>query len=468
MQNVRPPRIAVAGLSLELYHKTFKGFDKLLTRQFDLFCSGIKSHADIEYGKVCFLQEHLEEVIGKAESGGLDALLLIPMCYTASLMTLRPLLKTSLPTVIWNTQECDSIDENYDGNVLMENHVTQGTQDVTNVLFRSGKIFGMESGHCRDKKQLEKFGEWFRAARAFRFASRCKVGLLGLPFQDMGDFGIDETAMLAKWGPYAVHLSTGRFVELINKVTEKEIKKSIALDRKNYDISPEITDEIHSLSARLEIALRNLIEENELDAFSMNFRELMSDGRIPSMPFLGINKMIGEGLGYAGEGNAAIAALMAEMRQLAGVANFTEIYTVDYKKNLMIMTHMQECNPAMARKDTKIKLVRKDFWAEGITPYVGMHFTLEPGSVTLVNITTDADGKFFFIVYETEIMDRKVFPKFDIPHWVIKLGEPVGDFLTRYSMSGGTHHLVAVPGKHASAITKLAALHGFDLKNLQA
>lgn len=466
MEKLRPPRIAVAGLSLELYHKTFKGYDKILARQFELFCAGIKEHADIEYGKVCYLQEHLEEVIKKAEAQELDALLLIPMCYTASLMTLRPLLKTSLPLIIWNTQEQVSIDEAYDADVLMENHVTQGTQDVTNVLMRSGKIFGMESGHCRDKKQLEKLGEWFRTTRAFRFASRCKVGLLGLPFQDMGDFGIDETAMLSKWGPYTIHLSIGRFVELIDKVSEKEIGKSISSDKKNFELSPEITNEIHSVSARLEIALRNLLEENDLDAFSMNFRELMSDGRIPSMPFLGINKMMGEGLGYAGEGNVTIAALMAEMRQLAGIANFTEIYTADYKKNLMVMTHMQECNPAMARKDAKVKLVKKDFWAKGISPYVGMHFTLEPGPVTLVNITTDANGKFFFIAYETEIMDRKVFKKFDIPHWVIKLNEPVSDFLTRYSLAGGTHHLVAVPGRQASSIAKLATFHKFELKKI--
>jgi L-arabinose isomerase len=466
MKNLRQPRIAAVGLSLELYHKTFKGFDKLLARQFDLFCAAIKPHADIEYEKVCFQQEHLDGVIKKAEDLKLDALLLIPMCYTASLMTLRPLLKTSLPLIVWNTQEVETIDNNYDFDILLKNHVTQGTQDITNVLLRSGKIFGMESGHCRDKKQLEKLGEWFCAARAFRFAGRCKTGLMGFPFQDMGDFGIDETAMLAKWGPYTVHLSIGRFVELIKQVTEEEIRESIARNRKNYDISPELTDEIHAVSARLDTALRRLIEENELDAFTMNFRELMNDGRIPAMPFLGINKMLGEGLGYAGEGDLAIAALTAEMRQLVGVANFTEIYTIDYRKNLMVMAHMQECNPAMARKDTKIKLVQKDFWANGMKPYVGMHFTLEPGPVTLVNITTDSDGKFFLIVYETEIMDRKAFRKLDIPHWVIKHDEPVGDFLTRYSMAGGTHHLAAIPGKHATILAKLAKLHEFELKNI--
>jgi L-arabinose isomerase len=468
MRKIKAPQIAVAGLSLELYHNNFKGFDKLLTRQFDLFCNQIKPYADIRHAKICFLQGHVEDVIKEAEALDVNALLLMPLCYTASLMTLRPILRTSLPLIIWNTQEAESINDNYDFDVLLKNHVAQGTQDLTNVLLRNNKIFGMESGHYRDKNKLEKLGEWFRATRAFRFAKCCNVGLLGLPFQDMGDFGVDETAMLSKWGPYTVHLSVGRLVELINKVTDKEIRKIVGSDKKNYDISPELTDDIHCVSARLEIAMRQLVEENKLDALSMNFRELISDGRIPAMPFLGINKMMGEGLGYAGEGNVTVAALMAQMRQLAGVANFTEIYTVDYKQNLMIMTHMQECNPAMARKDTKIKLIKKDFWAEGMGPYVGMHFTLEPGPVTLVNITTNSKGEFFFIVYETEIMNRGIFKKFDIPHWVIKLDEPVGDFLNRYSLAGGTHHLAAMPGRHAAAVAKLATFHSFELKILRS
>ena len=202
-------------------------------------------------------------------------------------------------------------------------------------------------------------------------------------------------------GTLFLSLGTGRFLELIDKVTEKEIRNIISSDRKIYDISSDVTADIHGISVKLEIAMRRLMEENELDAFSMNFREFIQDGRVPAMPFLGINKLMGEGLGYAGEGDIAIAALISQMRQLAGIANFTEIYTLDYKQNLMVMTHMQECNPAMARKNAKIKL-----------------------------------------------------------------DEPVGDFLNRYSMAGGTHHIAAMPGKHAGAVTKLARFHGFELKNL--
>lgn len=208
--------------------------------------------------------------------------------------------------------------------------------------------------------------------------------------------------------------------------------------------------------------MRRLVEEHRLDALSMNFLALMEDGRCGTMPFLGINKMMAEGLGYAGEGNATAAAHMAQMRLLCGSANFTEIYTVDYAANRMMMTHMQECNPALARRDREVRLIRKEFWAPGVRPYAGMHFTLEPGPVTLTNVTTDAGGAFRYIAAEAEIRDMPPLPHFDVPHWIVQLRESVGDFLTRYSLAGGTHHLVSVPGHRAEALRKLAYLQGFE------
>jgi L-arabinose isomerase len=278
----------------------------------------------------------------------------------------------------------------------------------------------------------------------------------------MGAFGVDETRMATQWGPHAIHLSPGRMVRLLDEVEDREVRGLMDGDRERFAIADEVTNEIHHTSSRLEAALRTLVAERSLDAFTMNFRELVEDGRFPTMPFLGLNKLLGEGLGYAGEGNATLAAHMAQMRQLCGVANFTEIYTVDYVKNRMVMTHMQECNPALARRDRKVRLVKKDFWAPGMEPYVGMHYTLEPGPVTLTNITEHPDGRFGYVVREAEIEDMAPFEDFDLPHWVAQLDGPVEDFLTRYSQAGGTHHLISMPGRQGEALRKLAHLQGFE------
>ncbi len=461
MKSVEKPRVMVLGLSLEIYKEAFEGYMDRLQAQLDLFQAQLEPVADIIASRLCYRQDHVSEQVRAAEASEADALLLIPLSYTASLMTAIPLSRTTLPIVIWNTQELEGIDDGYTYDDLLMNHVPQGTQDVTSVLFRSGKAFGMESGHYRDRQAIERLGEWLDAARAMQGARRIRVGLLGQPFQDMGDFGVDETKMATRWGPYAIHLSPAHLVRLLDQVDDGEVGTVMEGNRERFDVAEEVTEEIHRTSVRLEIALRRLVEAHDLDAFTMNFRELVDDGRFPTMPFLGVNKLLADGMGYAGEGNVTLAAHMAQMRQLCGVSNFTEIYTVDYVQNRMVMTHMQECNPGLARKDRKVRLIKKDFWALGMGPYVGMHFTLEPGPVTLTNFTEDPDGGFGYVAYETSIVDMPPFVDFDVPHWLVQMDESVAEFLTRYSMAGGTHHLIAVPGHRSDSLRKLAHLQGF-------
>lgn len=459
---VDKPRVAVLGLSLELYKHALPGYMERLDAMLGRFVEALKPSVQIVGTRLCFVEPHVADGVAAAERDEVDAILVVPVSYTASAMSLRPMLRTLLPIVIWNTQEVERLSEDYDFDTLLMNHITQGTQDLTNVLIRSNKVFGMESGHYREPGAIARLAQWLRAARARRFAEMLRVGLLGHPFQDMGDFAADETRMAGWWGPHVIRLSIPKFAELVRQADMQEVSAFMAADRKTYDLAPEVSEPIHLASAKLEWAMRRMVRENALGALTLNFRNLIEDGRFETLPFFGLNKLLGEGLGYAGEGDVVTAGHMAQMRQLCGAANFTEIFTVDYAENRMLMMHMQECNPALARRDMKIRLVRKDFWAPGVEPYVGMHFTLEPGPVTLTCLTTDEQGELFYIAFETNIVDRRPLARLDVPHWMVQLDEPVGDFLTRYSMAGGPHHLVSVSGHCTELLAKLAHLQGFE------
>ncbi len=460
------PRVAIAGLSLELYSQALPGYVERLQAQFSRFQEPLEAFADVRLQAVCFLRDQLASLIRKAEAEDLDALVLVPLSYTASSMALPPLLETKLPLVIWNTQEASEITDSYGMDDLLMNHVTQGTQDVTNVLRRACRVFGMESGHYRDAKALGRLADWLNAARAKRYARQMRVGLLGWPFQDMGDFGIDETMLAAKWGPHVIHLGVSSLIDAAASADPREIRSLVEEDRRTYEISPELTEEVHLCSARQELALRHLVRKFSLDALTINYMSLKEDSRLQTLPFLGLNKLIAEGMGYAGEGNVTTAAHMAQMRQLCGHANFTEIYTLDYRKNRMMMTHMQECNSALARRDCRVRLIRKEFFDPRVAPYAGMHFTLEPGPVTLTAVTTDNRGDFYYIAYEAAILGIDPLETFDAPHWIVQLDEPVEDFLTRYSMAGGPHHLVSIPGRRTGALEKLAKLQQFGFISL--
>lgn len=462
MRKIEKAKVAVIGLSLELYHHTWPDYIEKQDKQLKKFIGGIEGSVEILFHNVCYLTKQVENKISLASNNQADALLIVPMCYTASYMSVPALLETNIPLIIFNTQELYEVKDGFDDDDLIMNHVIQGTQDVTNMLVRGNKVFGLVSGHYQDESAINDLKEWLNAAKAFKCSKKSRVGLLGTPFQDMGDFGVDETMMGTKWGPHIIYLSLGRFHEIIESIDEKSINIVVERDRDFFEVEGKLSEETHRNSIRLELALRKLIEENNLDAFTMNFLDIVNDGRFNAIPFLGINKMLSEGLGYAGEGDVARAALMSQMRVLCGSANFTETYTVDFKRNLILMDHMQECNPAFARKDRKVKLIHMDFWAKGIGPYAGMYFTLEPGPITLVTITTRSDGSFYYVCYETKIFDAEPLENFFKPHWFIQPDESVGTFLTRYSMVGAPHHIVAVPGHCAGKISKLAFLQNFE------
>jgi L-arabinose isomerase len=462
LKPVEKPRIGIIGLSLELYNSAIPGYMNRLREQLGKFETQLTQFTQTSFTRLCYVKNDFIDAISEAEKQNLEAIVLIPMSYTASMMILRPVLNTTLPIVIWNTQEMLDITNEFCFDNLLMNHTSQGTQDITNTLIRSGKTFGIESGHYEDKTTLHKLDEWLKAAKTARFAKTMQVGILGHPFQGMGDFGVDETILAAKWGPQLTRLDINRFFNLFENVEKKESLRLMSADHEQFNISSEVSEEIHLKSSQLESALRHLVNENNLDAFTMNFLDLIEDKRCVTLPFLGLNKLLIDGLGYAGEGDILRAAHMAQMRQLCGKANFTEIYTIDYKNNRMLMCHMQECNPVFARKDKKISLVRKDFWVSGIEPYVGMYFTLEPCPVTLTTITTDNNGNFYYLYYETSIHDMQPLKGLDIPHWIVKVDEPIADFLTRYSNAGGTHHLIAVQGHQGIALEKLSHLQGFN------
>ncbi len=463
MKRTEKPKVVVIGLSLELYHHTWPDYIERQEKQLKKFISGIEESVEILSHDVCYLTEQVESKILMAGNSRTDALLIVPMCYTASYMSVPVLLETNIPLIIFNTQELYEVKDGFDDNDdLSMNHVIQGTQDVTNMLVRGNKVFGLVSGHYQDEDAINDLKEWLDAAKTSKRTKKSRVGLLGTPFQDMGDFGVDETMMGTKWGPHIIYLGLGRFHEVLENIGEKSIDIIVERDRDFFEVDEKLSEATHRNSVKLELALRKLIEEKELDAFTMNFQDIVNDGRFNAIPFLGINKMLSEGLGYAGEGDVTRAALMSQMQLLCGSANFTETYTVDFKRNLILMDHMQECNPAFARKDRKIRLIHMDFWAKGVGPYSGMYFTLEPGPITLVTITTKSDGSFYYVCYETRIFDAAPLKNFFRPHWFIQPDESVGSFLTRYSMTGAPHHIVAVPGHCAGKIRKLAVLQNFE------
>ena len=200
-----------------------------------------------------------------------------------------------------------------------------------------------------------------------------------------------------------------------------------------------------------------------MQGFAAHFTAVAEDGRLDTLPFLASSKLLAEGYGYGGEGDVTSAAIVTMMHELAEMANFTEMFTMDFGANAVLMSHMGECNWKMARKDMPVRLILDDLGIVDIkVAPVLLRFSLEPGDVTLVSLTTLANGRMKFIVTEGKVLDFPPIPAIGKPHFKFAPNGDLSDFLTKFSMEGGSHHQALVYGRMAGTISKIADIMGID------
>ena len=151
------------------------------------------------------------------------------------------------------------------------------------------------------------------------------------------------------------------------------------------------------------------------------------------------------------------------MEELAGAANFTEMFTMDIAGNSALMMHMGEGKLKMARKDEPVHVVQSNLGLVDlrVSPLL-LAFSLEPGVATLVSLTTLSDGKLKFVVTEGEIVDFPYMPDLERPHYKFRPEYDLSDFLTRFSLEGGSHHQALAYGRWAGTLEKVATLLGID------
>jgi L-arabinose isomerase len=200
-----------------------------------------------------------------------------------------------------------------------------------------------------------------------------------------------------------------------------------------------------------------------MHGFASHFVAVGEDGRLDTLPFLAASKLMAEGYGFGGEGDVTSAAAMAIMRELVGEADFTEMFTMSFADNSALMMHMGEGNWRMARRDEPIWLLRNTLglFDVRVAPLL-LAFSLEPGEVTLVSLTTLANGRLKFIVTEGQVLDFPYLVDLARPHFKFRPDGDLNDFLTRFSMEGGSHHQALAYGRWAGTVEKIAALTGVE------
>ena len=440
-QSAVRPKVGVLALTLELYETLVPDLrvqrEKWLR---DKLLPALAPSADVVFDKAVFTRPDIDAAVTSLESQGVDALLVVLLTYSPSQLALPALVRTHLPIIVWNTQELTAVDGKFTTATMIDNHGVHGTQDLCNVLARSGVAFEYVTSHVGDAGATDELTDFFAAAAAVRRLRAMRVGLLGYPFPGMGDFAVDTTHLAATLGCQCLHLTVEDYITRAADAPAGKAARLVATYRDAYDVADDVTDDDLALTARSELALRGMVADNALDALAYQFMAFGDDQRTETVPFVAMSRLLADGIGFGGEGDVIAAAGSALLSALQPPASFTEAFTIDFAGNSLFMSHMGEANVAMARTDRKVPLVAREM---PITRTRGRQLELitcfQPGPATLCALTLGPNCRWRLIVSAMTIADFGPL-EMEVPHFKLTPAGDVRDFLTAYAKAGGPHH----------------------------
>src|SRR5205807_7190299 len=127
---------------------------------------------------------------------------------------------------------------------------------------------------------------------------------------------------------------------------EADIEAALARQAQVFEVDRDLPRERHAYAARLELAIRAMLEDGGYDGFSFHFDSIGGDGRFEQLPLLAASNVMADGYGYAAEGDTNTATLMVAAQALIepGMAHFSEMYAMDWERDSILISHMGEGN----------------------------------------------------------------------------------------------------------------------------
>ena len=417
---------------------------------------------DVICAPVCRVRDEFISALKDLEEQGAAAVITLHLAYSPSLESADALAETRLPVLVLDTTESFEFDSGVSVDEILYNHGIHGVQDMCNLLLRRGKAFEVFAGHYEHSNVLERVMDRCRGieiAAAFRGA---RIGLVGGPFQGMGDFQVPFDELKRDFGIEVVEYDFNAAKERVAAVTPDEFARERLEDETMFIWDKSVTDELYKRTAQVCLALRKWAEGQNLTGFSINF--LATEGSppgLPVMPFTECSKAMARGLGYAGEGDVLTAALCGAILSVFPLATFTEMFCPDWKGGSVFLSHMGELNYRICT--CKPRLTEKDFpFTSAENPTVA-YGTYMPGKAVFINLLPRGSGKYALILAPGEVLpvygENRMAES--VNGW-FKPQTPLAGFLEKFSRAGGTHHSVLCYADCLGAMTGFASAMGFE------
>ena len=215
-------------------------------------------------------------------------------------------------------------------------------------------------GYWKNPEIQKEIADWMDVAAAYNASFAIKVARFGDNMRNVGVTEGDKVEAQIQFGWTVDYFGIGDLVKVIDAVTPAEVDALFAEYQTLYDF--DFGDYDHSVweahvkvQAQQEIGLRRFLAAGGYNAFTTNFEDLYG---MQQLPGLAVQRLMSEGIGFAGEGDWKTAALDRLVKVMAHgqSTGFMEDYTYEMAagKQVILESHMMEVDPTLAANKPKI------------------------------------------------------------------------------------------------------------------
>jgi L-arabinose isomerase len=458
----RPPRIGLLGIMQELYDDMIPGITERQHRYADDIATQLADVADWTVGPPVRNRADAERVMREFSDADLDGVMIVLLTYGPAMRVARLLAESRMPVLLANIQPEPHVTAAWDMADMTYNQGIHGAQDTANSMVRADRPFAVVTGDWRSTEFKEAIGRFGRAARAVTAWRSLKVAVFGYAMNQMGDIRVDENALLRTLGPQIDFLAPGALHRRMQTVTGDAVVALRKWEDENFAIDERLSDEERDDHARMQLAIRAILDDGGYAAYSTHFDAIGEDGRFARLPMAAASSLMALGYGYGAEGDALAACMVYAGHQLVGDAHFTEMYAMDFPTDSLLMSHMGEGNYAIARSDEPVRLIKRELGIGRLDDPPTFLFRYQPGPATLASLVSLGGEKFRMVVAEGENLDTPVLPALEMPYGQFHPSTGVRAAMDGWLAHGGTHHMVMNLGYRARDWRTFCELCGIE------
>lgn len=327
------------------------------------------------------------------------------------------------------------------------NQAAHGDREYAHLVTRIGVARKIVVGHPTDPSVHAHVQAWAMAAIGWDTSQHLKLARFGDNMRYVAVTDGDKVSAQMRFGMSIESLGVNTLADGVAVVADHEAEALTTEYEDRYEVVPELRrgGERHEslvYGAKIEIALRRILEAGGYGAFTSNFEDL---GTLRQLPGLAVQRLMADGYGFAGEGDwktAALGRILKSMTPPGGGTSFMEDYTYHFGPGTpkILGAHMLEVCPTIT--DAKPRIEIHPLGIGGKEDPVRMVFTAKPAAGRVVCIA-DLGDRFRLISNEITIVEpNEDLPKLPVARAVWEPAPSLAASAEAWMLAGGSHHTV--------------------------